>query len=113
MAHAPQVADGAAENACLARTGPQEPEQQLHRGGFASPVWSEEPEHLTTRHGHRQTREGDCPAEFLRQVDGLDRGRTGGRPLRGGPYGLFFYISPRQQAIKPAQVRRLAMAGAY
>jgi hypothetical protein len=87
-----QVPDRAAQEPGLTGGRLEEPQQQFHRRRLAGSVRSEKPEHLTTRHGHREPGQGDGPAELLRQADGLNRGRAGGRSVGSGLRNLFFYI---------------------
>src|SRR4029077_14204429 len=69
-----EVSDRPAEEPALARGWCDEPQEQLDRGGLARPVGTEEPEHLASWHGHRESRERHRLAESLRQLDGLDGG---------------------------------------
>src|SRR2546423_499363 len=83
VASSPEVADRLAEEPPLARSRPQQAEEELDGGGLAGAVGAEKTEHLAARHGHRETGQRDCTAEALGQLDGFDGGGGGGR-ARGG-----------------------------
>ena len=86
------VARRTAEHPRLAAGRAAESEEQLHRGGLAAAVRSEESEHLAAGHDHREAGERDRRPVVLGELEGPHR-----RPVRG---------RRRRRRRRPASMRR-------
>src|SRR5258708_25642341 len=75
------VANWRAQEATGPRSGPNQPEQELHRGRLSGAVWTQKAKDLAARHSHGQASQRLDPTVALRQILDLDCRR--GRRLEG------------------------------